>query len=361
MRNGYQLPGEEDGDDLGKEPISPHLVIDQLGNFLGVRLNYTPLEVKTNARVENGEPKTSFDLGKPIWVQVFTAGSIYKNVGVFIETEFNTAKKEVKNSWFRLGFHNLFGPAGAANVRVGQLSPMDWHAISGRLRMISNVKIQGISFVKSSNGKGEDSAVLASAYPGLEFYGYQGPVLYSVGVVNGPKLADPNTDKNVFGTLRLEHTSGDFEGSAITFWAVRGVDTKETATAQKRNVYWRVSPALNVRHESVDFIAGFFYGQDDNWTLAGANNEQKNTFRSGVVQLGYTFTPQIYGVLQYDRVDSHLNPESLDFNKLTGSLSYFPRGNMRVALSGRIDLQDTDPAVHPDKLHEITVTLRTMF
>lgn len=362
MRNGFQLEDTQDGDEQGKTQIDKHLFLDQVENFFGVRISFTPLQVKTNTITVDGEKKTSIDIGQTDWVQLFTAGSIFKNTSVFIETELQTESQKVKNNWFTLGFHNLFASQGVANIRFGQLSALEWHATTGRLRMIPNVKIDAVEF-KPSAGKGEDSPTLGAAMPGLEFFGYKGPVVYSAGVVNGGSFTDKNIDKNVFGTLRLEKTSGSLEGSAITFWSVRGVDTDKTsdtdpATIQRRNIYWRVSPGINVRHKGLDLAASFFYGEDDNWTLV-ETNKINNIFRAGSAQLGCNLSSVWYGAIQYDIVETE-SSKSLETHKLTPSLWYFPRSNMRIGVTGRIDLHDKDQLTYPDKLHEFVVTIRTM-
>ena len=357
MRNGYQIPGTQDGD-MKKKSVGDRLVIDQLQNLLGIRLNLTPIAVKTKDLTVDEEKKTSINMGNANWLQLFTGGSIYKNTSVLIETEL--AAVSVKNNWFRLGFHNMAGPEGAANLHIGQLSPMEWHAISGRVRMIAPVSIQTISGVKSSEDKGEDSVPLASAVPGISFYGYQGSVLYSVGISNGKTATDPNQYKNYFATIRYDIQSGDLMGSALSIWGMSGSDTKDsdtkdTSTSQKKNNFWRASPAVNIRHHQLDILAGYFFGRDDNWTLVAASPIE-NEFSGLILQTGYPFSQSIYGAMQYDYVDS--DDSSINFNKITPSVSFFPKDNMRIYLTARVDLRD---ATDYDKQHELLITLRTMF
>ncbi|MCI0329902.1 MAG: hypothetical protein L0196_02975 [candidate division Zixibacteria bacterium] len=355
QRNGYQLPGEADGDEKEKQAIGANLFVDRVENFFGIRMSLTPLEVKTKSLVHNNDTITAVNIGKADWLQLFTAGSIFKNTSIFIETEITTSA--VKVNWFYLGFHRPFGTSDLVHLRIGQLSPMEWHGISGRLRMIPNVNIQAVSGVQSSNGKGKDSQPLASAFPSLELYGWQGPVLYSVGISNGPKATDPNQFKNFFGTLRFEATGGSFAGSSVSFWGFRGYDTKDDSTLQKLNNYWRASPGFNLRYRSLDVTGAFFYGEDGNWTLA--TTAQKNSFRGGAVQVGYNISPRVYGILQYDEVNSHLS-SSLDFRKITPSIWYMARQNMRLGLTGRVDLLK-ETTTHPAKIHELIATVRTMF
>ena len=49
-----------------------------------------------------------------------------------------------------------------------------------------------------------------------------------------------------------------------------------------------------------------------------------------------------------------------DYRKLTPSIWYSPRENMKIGFVSRIDLID-ESLTHPKKLHEFTVILRAMF
>lgn len=365
MRNGYQIPGDRDGDETNKEDLGD-LYLGSVDDMFGLRINLQPLKIEQNGLItrENGtvDTTTKISLGRANWLQLFTAGSIFKDASIFIETEFDTDSKKFKNSWFRVGFHNLFGPQGAANIRVGQLSPMEWTALSGRLRMIPSVKIHSISKILSSDGKGDDAVPLASAQPGLEFYGFQGPVGYSVGVVNGKTGTDVNNFKNLFGTLRLEKVSGSTEGSSVTLWGYLGKDSKigndAASPDDEVNEFWRVSPAFNLRYGELDLIGALFIGNDDNWTLLDSNMIE-NDFTGAAFQAGYFFNPKVYGVLQYDWVDSDDFP-SMNFSTVTPSLWFFPRENMRIGLTAVIDLLE-ESADHPLKKSTFDVTIRSMF
>jgi hypothetical protein len=219
--------------------------------------------------------------------------------------------------------------------------------VTGRLPQNPAIRVQTIAGVRAANGAGEDAVPVASAQPGISFYGSQGPVLYNVGVVNGARTSDPNLDKNVFGTLRFEATSGDLEGSSVTLWGYRGVNTDSTATRQRDDVFFRVSPAVNLRYRSLDVQVGFFYGEDDNFNLAFREASRvRNTFRGGVVQAGWFLAPRVFGFMQYDVVEDDLN--AFKFHKLSPALWFFPRENFRVGVTGRLDLRpEFGPTVPP--------------
>lgn len=87
MFNGFQWPGEKsDGDKVGKEELSDDLFIDQVGNWLGARLSLTAVEYESNGLTKNGEDQNSLNFGNSNWLQFFVAGSIFKDVSIFIRT-----------------------------------------------------------------------------------------------------------------------------------------------------------------------------------------------------------------------------------------------------------------------------------
>ncbi|MBI2915680.1 MAG: hypothetical protein HYY07_02335 [Elusimicrobia bacterium] len=363
MRNGFQIPGSEDGDDVGKTKSSDKLFFDQLGNYFGVRLSVTPLAVKANTLTKNGNKVEEFTVGNPDWMQFFVAGSIFKNVSIFIENEVNgNTDNTIKINWFYLGFHNLLGFGNMANVRVGKLPPLHWTSASGRLPMLPPVKQQVLTQVTSSNNGGDDSVPITNAQQALEFYGYRGPVLYALGLSDGKsQSADKNQDKNYWGVLRLDQTEGAAEGSSVSLFGYKGVDTKDLSTVKKTNNFFRIAPSANLRLGNLDIIGSFAYGEDDNWTITFSSKAVRNVFRGAVGQIGYLISPEWYTVVQYDVVDSPTS-RSIDFNRVSPSIWYTPRENMRIGLIGRIDLQTTEGnASHTKELHEILVNIRTMF
>jgi hypothetical protein len=363
MRNGYQDLGTQDGDTAGKQKIGDRLFIDELGNFFGVRLNVVPLRVTTNAlEDEPGEFTTRFQIGNADWLQFFTAGSVFENVSVFIETEVN-AEGEIHNSWFRFGFHNLLGTK-ALNAWIGVLDPLELHAASGRLPMLPPARHETF-FVRSSAGAGDDSVDLRGGRPAVAVFGSAGPFVYEVGVDNGSALQDPNTRKNLWATLRLETTGGAIEGSSISVWGYLGHDTKNVEdamgnfTRQVENDFWRVSAAANLRGlHDLDVIVAWVFGRDDDVTLdpvAPADAELHGAF----AQVGHPIGTCFYAVAQYDGIWSDDLPEQ-EVQKLAVSVSYLPRENWRLILMPRLDLLE-ESAAHPRRQHEVTLVIRSMF
>lgn len=360
QRNGYQLPDTEDGDE-NKEKLSDTAFIDNLLNMFGVRIAVTPVAVTTDGLTRNGRQTTRVAFGNTNWVQFFSAGSIFKNTSIFIETEIEDTA--VHNNWFTLGYHNLFGQ-NLLNLRVGKLSVLNWHGQSGRLRMIPNIQIEGWRNARTSEGTAaattlEDQVAISEPQPGIELYGYKGPFLYSVGVVNGSALNDGNQFKNVFGTLRLEMPEGELQGSSISGFGYWGTDTATTATAQAQNRFYRASGAANLRWKKWDVIGSYMYGRDNDWILSTAG-AQRNTTHMMSGQVGYLINPKWYASMQYDYVTDDIAPGGRgdnDYHKASPTIWFMPRENMRIGFVNRFDIQNTASG----RQHEIIANVRAMF
>lgn len=366
MQNGYQTPGSEDGDTDGKTKIADGLNLNQLPDILGIRVSLTPIDFKTNVRKKaDGSYDDRLNAGKVDWVQIFTGGTIMKNVSVFIETEVLT--DEVEINWFHMGFHNLAGLGSYGNIRVGRLSAFNWHALTGRLRAIPPVKNEIFTY-KSSNGKGDDSVAIASPYPAVEYYGYNKYGLLAVGVQNGAKATDPNDKKNYYGTIKVWLArGGTLEGSSLSVGGLIGTDTKAlsattnaagvvTAAAEAENSFQRAGPALNIRlHEATDLQVAYFVGSDDNWKLVGPGGQETKVDVAGLSAiLGQWLNEKWWCAVQYDQIDSDDNDK--DFEKATATIYFFPRENLRVGLIGRADLDDVG-----EDINETTASIRAMF
>lgn len=358
--NGFQMPGTYDGDDVAKHIIGDRLNLNELTDMFGLRIAVTPIEFETNGRTEGGVLKDEFDIGNPNWLQLFTAGTIFKNTTIFIETEI--AGETIHNNWFYLGYHNILDTS-LLNVRIGNLPMLDWHAISGRLRGIPNIGHRILSDVRASNGTGDDSVSMAGATPGIEIYGWQGPVVLSVGVANGRRVDDPNDDKNFFGTAKYYIAQeGDFAGSAVSVWGMFGTDTRDLVDeltgdplGQAENEFWRLSPAFNIRYlERWDLQFGYFFGHDDDFDLTTAG-DQETDFEGIAAILGYTINDAWWCAIQADWVNSDDAP-GIEYLKISPSLWYFPRDNMRIGVVGRIDLESDD-----NEKHEAIFHVRSMF
>ncbi|MFQ5483341.1 MAG: hypothetical protein ACE5ER_11355 [Nitrospinaceae bacterium] len=359
MRNGFQWPGQPpDGDTEGKEQVGENLFIDQVGHWFGARLEMTPLEYQKDSVTKNGVLTDSLDVGNTNSFQFFVAGSIFKNVSIFIEQEFKTEGAET--NWYHLAFTNLWDTY--ANVQVGRISPVDFTPFSDRLRVWQKSDILN---VKSANGAGENSVTIRQPRPGIQYYGYKGPVVWFAGLDNGKDASDTDRDKNFWGGARLYVPASiktPFEGSSVGFHYYAGTDTSGGLAGspagapgiQVENDFRRYTVSGNVRYKTnLDFLFTYQFGEDDNFNFSAPTPTQ--------VQFdGYTLISAYrhldwYFVLQYDKVDSN-DVAGLDVEKFSPSVWYFLRDNFKVGLASRWDLENSLV-----QNHEVSVRIRTMF
>jgi len=350
MQAGFQWPDDEpDGDTEGKDKVSDDLFIDKVGNWFGARLSLTPLLYKTNSLTIDGESEDSLNIGNPNWLQFFVAGTIFKNVSIFIEQEFEVDGS--KFSWFHLFFTNLVDTY--VNFQVGKLSPVDFTPYPDRLRMWQKSDVLN---VKSSGGKGENSVTIRQSRPGIQYYGYKGPLLWFAGIDNGKDSSDLDRQKNYWAGLRAELPSkgkSKFEGSSVGFHYYSGTDTADSATARIENNFSRYTFSLNARYlEKIDVQAVYQIGNDDNYSLAVDPVEAG--FQGLTISAAY-WTYPLYFILQYDQINSDDIP-GLEMNKLSPSVWFFMRENFKAGFAVRFDLSDAE-----FNKHEYALQIRTMF
>ena len=187
MLNGHQDPDADnpDGSILAKRKINENLSLENLSNHLGVRLNLTPVQIKTDKLMVNGEKQTETTFGNPNWFQLFFAGTISQNVSIFIEAAADGS--EFHFSWYHIGFHNI-GKTTLGNAFIGNISPLDFANYANRLRQIGAIK-GDIFGIKSSGGatdnKPEHALNVSGSRPGVMYFGYRGPLCIMGGIESG--------------------------------------------------------------------------------------------------------------------------------------------------------------------------------
>ena len=374
--NGFQMPDTEDGDDTA-DRSGDRLVMPQLGNIFGARIAMNFAKVKTNDIDKDGDGKketTSVTPGVVDWLQFFTAGSVYKNVSIFIETEINAnTDDKVKNNWYYLGWHNILGKNGALSARMGNIPQADWHVMSGRLRMIPNIGISA-NGLKSSPGAAspDDQVSVSGAYPGFEFFGLPEITkrvegVYTFGLTSGKKTSvNPNPDLNYHGVLGLRAKDGDFDGSQISLFGKFGKDSDATGGTRvgpyAYNSFYRLSPGVNLRWKGLDSILAYYYGEDKNATLS-LTTPVKMVSRGLAGQIGYNISPAWWGGIQYDWAhvaDANATAAAIDDHSISPTIWFFPRDNMRLGAVAKIDVQGEGTG-HAQKQHEFLFHLRSMF
>ena len=364
MLNGYQDPDADspDGSVLAKRKINDNLSLGNLSNFLGVRLNLTPVQIKTDKLVVNGEKQTETTFGNPNWFQLFFAGSISKNVSIFIEAEADGS--EFHFSWYHIGFHNL-GNTTLANAFIGNISPLDFASYANRLRQIGAIK-GDIFGIKSSGGatdnKPEDALNVSGSRPGVMYFGYKGPFVLWAGLSPGSSAKDVNNKIHGWTGLKLqvpESAESMFEGSSVTAWIYKGEDAANTATAQITNPYTRLSFQGDLRWNDFDVQAAYVTVTEDNYYLDTSNREEKY---SGISVVAGKNIVKWYPALQFDtiRYDDDALALQNDRTKLTTSLSYFLRENIRLGFHTRFDVSDENGGSY-QRSHDSQLNIRIMF
>jgi hypothetical protein len=392
LRNGYQKPDSEegDGDKTGKKKVGDELVIGKLEDWVGVRLNVTPFKAVTNTNTVNGAKTTQYTVGNPDWMQLFVAGTIFKDVSIFIENEF--ASGSFKFNWYYLTFANLAGDL--ANIQVGNISPLLFASFPNRLPLHPALKntayqVRG-SFLAPGGGKATTSAGAidtSSARPGAQYYGERGPVIWWAGLSPGSAGTDKDQFLNYWVGTRfeiIEDWESALEGSSVSLHYQTGTDTNADANPQARNDYFRVSPSLNLRVGGFDLQAGYVYGEDENVKLAATGAELAARFDGFTAVAAYVGDSKWIPALQWDVTNlanaapvgafakpaTPANPASgspgaagagiTEVNKLTPTLTYLMRENLRITAYAGFDLLKDQPG-HTEEQHEFIINIRTMF
>jgi hypothetical protein len=350
--------------------------LEKLENTFGFRINVTPIQLETNTFLEDSakDKGTRVTLGSPVWLQMFVAGSVYKDISFFSELEH--ASGSFKFNWFYFNFTNLT-KSRAVNFQVGNISPLEFASYPNRLPQFPNLKAE-VMLKKSADGKGEESVDMSSARPGIQYYGYNDWVLAYAGATPGTKATDVNQYLHFWGGLvfRLpDGTSKNFAGSTATIHMYKGTDTKFTGfaasgtttadTAQVKNDFTRISPQVNLRYlDKLDIQAAYVMAKDDNWTFSTTPREWKY---SGIgVEAGYMPNWKWHLGFHYDYFKSDSTFASgtyqgkpiWQYQRFVPGVTYIINQNFRFTLYFEKDLSDDRGSELSDKLY---LNMRTMF
>lgn len=362
LKNGYQLMNTYNTNYEDAYPInSGGVLLDEVTNLFGFRLNITPFMLETNSLLKDSasEKTTKITLGNPNWAQFFVAGSIYKDISFFTELEY--AKSGFKLNWFYFNFTNLFGTR-AANLQVGNISPLEYASYPNRLPQLPALKGEAM-LVKSSNGKGENSVDMSSARPGLQYFGWNDWITVYAGVSPGTSAAQINQFLNIWGGLIFnlpETASKDFSGSTFTIHYYSGTDTKGTGTStQIENKFSRLSPQLNLRWKGLDLQAAYVMATEDNWLLV-SNPAEDFKFNGMAIDCGYMINENWHAAVHYDNFSSDEvgGVKLLDYQRIVPALTYIINENIRFSAYYEADISDKDENL---KVAKFYVNMRTMF
>mgnify|MGYP003858671099 CR=1 FL=1 len=372
LRNGYQLMAAHD-----QEPNKEEVFLKRVSDIFGFRVNVTPVQIETNAFQEDSaaDKGTRVTLGNPIWLQMFVAGSVYKDISFFSELENSVGS--FKFAWFYWNFTNIANTRGL-NFQVGNISPLEFASFPNRLPQFPALKAE-VMLKKSSDGKGEESVDMSSARPGLQYYGYNDWLLTYAGVSPGTKATDINQYLQYWGGLvfRLpDNTIRGFEGSTATLHVYKGTDTKFTGftpsatvtvdTVQRKNEFIRFSPQINIRYlDKLDIQAAYVSAKDDNWRF-GTTNQEEWKFSGVGIEAGYMPNPRWHLGLHYDYYSSdsafasgtYAGEPVWQYQRIVPGITYIINQNIRFTTYYEKDLSDDRGFDLSNKLY---LNMRAMF
>jgi len=373
LRGGYQLEAAHAQDELFLEKVE---------NLFGFRVNITPIMLETNTLLEDSasSPKTRLTIGNPIWLQMFVAGSIYKDISFFSELEH--AQGSFKFNWFYFNFTNL-GNSPYLNFQLGNISPVEFASYPNRLPQLPALK-SPIMQIKSSAGQGEESVDMSGARPGIQYFGYNDWGLLYLGLTPGAKAVDVNQFLHYWigFVFRLpKDVVTGFEGSTATIHYYQGTDTKGTGIAagpQIENKFNRVSPQVNIRfRDRLDIQAAYVMITEDNVGLIEGTTEDYK--HSGIsVEAGYMPNPKWHLGLHFDAHQSDDDITAGDpgegepivkFSRVVPAITYVVNENIRFTSYFELDLlKERSPsgtyiADEDDQkaVNIIYINMRTMF
>jgi hypothetical protein len=360
LQNGYQLKKEHD--EVREE--NEEAFLEKVEHLLGFRLNVTPVMLETNIfrKDSSSEKQARWTIGNPNWIQFFVAGSIVKDISFFSELEF--AGSGFKFNWFYFNFTNLLGTK-LLNLQLGNISPLEFASYPNRLPQLPALKGEAM-LLMPSNGKGEESAGMSTARPGVQYYGRNEWGLLYGGVSPGTKATNANQFIDYWGGLVLslpEDIVDGFEGSNATIHYYNGTDTKGTGNGlQVMNEYSRISPQINIRYnDQVDIQGAFIMGIDKNRDLSSssAGDFKYNGF---AIDAGYMPIENWHLAMHYDKYTSDDNLPNgkpvLDYQRIVPAVTYIINENIRGTIYYEHDLTDKPSS---DKVAKVYLNLRSMF
>jgi len=348
LLKGYTLESPHKNKETGAyedEYAVSGVYLDKLENLFGFRLNMTPVQLETNSfQQDSGSAKESrLTLGSPIWLQMFVAGNIYRDISFFSELEHSSGS--FKFNWFYFNFTNI-GGTPLANLQVGNISPLEFASYPNRLPQLPALKGE-VFLLKSSGGSGENSVDMSSARAGLQYFANHDLGVVYLGASPGVSGTSKNQFLNYWGgvVVRMpDNLVKGFEGSTATIHYYAGTDTKNTGQEaaypqkiQASNEFTRISPQVNIRYQDkVDIQAAYVIGEDKNYAFAAS---PASSFKySGIaVEAGYMPSPEWHCGLHYDSYTSddkysagtNAGKTLLNYQRIVPALTYVINENIR--------------------------------
>lgn len=143
MENGYQLPGTEDGGITKKRLLggAQHgITLDDMSNLFAIRLraDIQKADFRNNSDTESTD---DIDIIFPNILNLFFAGTVARNISVFMEAEYATQGEEEAKVEFERAFiiFDNLGGHQIANVKIGVFDPSSFFAFPTHRQTINNI------------------------------------------------------------------------------------------------------------------------------------------------------------------------------------------------------------------------------
>jgi len=285
LENGYQLPGMEDGGITGKKNLGD-LSLDDFANYTGVRLRGNAFRTYNFKRqnppgAESGSVQNKSELGFPEVFSLFTAGTLAKNIGFFVELESNLEESRTGIERAFITFNNI-GGENIANLRVGKIDPsaaLSFSTLRQQLDVIAEstnastnaVQRAGLfplaAAAKFYGLRNRSGAVISPYAPslynavaetGIEVRGrpFGDWFMYQVGMLNGSNegFGDSNKGKDFYGAIRFDYArSSNFSASLSGFAYLGNSNAAVFDGTRNVDVNWnRYGVAAHVRYKMFD-------------------------------------------------------------------------------------------------------------
>jgi hypothetical protein len=364
LENGYQLPGTEDGGTTKKKKLGD-LTLDDVTNYVGVRLRGNVAQYVASSSASDDKEQFAF----PEIFSVFTAGTLARNVGFFVELESNLGDGETGIERAFISFNNL-GGHNLAHVRVGRFDPSAFWSYPTLRQQMEDVsgdvtnpggfaaptfnrialhpgafgaKFSGL-FTPGGSAIEPQAASLFNgpAETGLDIHGrpFGDGFLYQVGVLNGGResFGDSNKGKDVYAMMRLDAARSKLFSASLSAMGYLGNSNAKLGTQQ--DVNWsRYGVAANVRYQMVDLYGAFVI---DRITNLPAGTTSFDATASGLtVQADVLATNRTLLSARYDNIDAGGVLAKRTSNSLIGfQAKQYVRPNIALSLREDVNVRE---------------------
>ncbi len=373
LENGYQLPGTEDGGIIGKLKYGD-LTLDQVSNYFAALFQTTGVQhVSLKRKVAGTDEKT--EIGKTKVFRFFTAGTITKNVGFFVEAQSTGGEIALEHSYISL---NNLGPDNWAHLRIGKIDPSAFSSYSTHRQhfgpISGNVVSNGPFMAPTINRIALTPAAFSSKFFGLfnrsgaptlppapslynstsengiDIHGrpFGDWFLYQVGVLNGAgeRAGDSNNSKDWYVMTRFDFAKSAYFSANVSGFAYFGNHNAKVATRAdvSRSRYGILG---NIRYKMVDLYGAFVVDRVSD--LPDALEPLFDATATGItLEANVLATDRLMLGLRYDHMDAGgIRTQRTSSSTLALMAKYYLRSNMAIFARDDINLRKAHGGASP--------------